>query len=89
MATIEVACRYCKKADDVVKRGYSTSGKQRYQCRLCGRYFQLDYVYNAHKPGVKEQVVEITMNSSGMNDISRVLKISLNTVIKTLKKSDT
>lgn len=88
MATVEVVCRYCAKKDDVVKRGRSTSGKQRYQCRLCNRYFQFDYVYNACKPGVKEQIVEMAMSGAGIRDTVRMLKVGINTVIGTLKKTD-
>ena len=88
MATIEVKCPHCDyEGKKIVKAGLSSSGKQRYHCRFCGRYFQLDYVYNACKPGVKEQIVELAMNSSGVRDTTRVLKISINTVISTLKKS--
>jgi transposase-like protein len=41
----------------------------------------LNYRYNAWKQGVKEQISELTLNSSGVRDISRILKISKNTVI--------
>jgi hypothetical protein len=39
-----------------------------------------------YKPGVKRQVVDIAINGSGIRDTSRVLSISKNTVIRTLKK---
>ena len=87
MAIVKVACRYCQKTDNVVKRGLSSSDKQRYQCRSCRRYFQLDYIYNACKPGVRDQIIDMTINSSGISDISRVLKISAETVLSTLKKT--
>jgi hypothetical protein len=46
----------------------------------------LDYRYNAYKLGVKRQVVDMAINGSGIRDTSRVLSISKNTVISTLKK---
>ncbi len=46
----------------------------------------MDYTYNAHKPGVREQILEQTLNSSGVRDISRNLKIAKGTVISELKK---
>jgi len=47
----------------------------------------LEYLYRAYEPGVKEQAVEMAINSSGIRDTDRVLKINKNTVISTLKKS--
>ena len=86
MAVVAVACRYCETTHRVVKRGQSSSGKQRYHCRNCGRYFQLNYVYNASKPGVKERIITMAMKGSGVRETMRVLQIGINTVIGTLKK---
>ena len=65
-------------------------GKQRYRCRECregrGRTFLLDYAYAGPSPEVKQQVVEMAMNASGVRDTARVLHISPTTVIKELKK---
>ncbi|MBD3886913.1 hypothetical protein IFO70_35370 [Phormidium tenue FACHB-886] len=36
---------------------------------------------------VKEQMVEMTLNGSGVRDIARVLQVSTRTVIAELKKS--
>ena len=47
----------------------------------------LQYRYKAYEPGVKEQVVEMALNGSGVRDTVRVLKISKGTVLSTLKKS--
>ena len=48
--------------------------------------FQLKYRNNAWKPGVKKQIIELTINSSGVRDFSRTLHINKNTVISELKK---
>lgn len=82
---IEILCRYCQ-SDNLVKNGRSENGTQRYRCNECLKSFQNDYRYNAHKPGVKEQIIEQTLNSSGVRDISRNLGISKNTVMSELKK---
>lgn len=63
----------------------SQTGAQRYQCTSCQRTFQLEYRQNASKPGVKEQIIAMTMNGSGIRDIGRVLNISTDTVIATIK----
>jgi transposase-like protein len=74
---------------DVVKYGETPDGKQRFLCKNsnCSRQtFILDYSYKGHLPEVKEQIIEMTLNSSGIRDISRVLQISPTTVINELKK---
>jgi transposase-like protein len=37
------------------------------------------------KPGVKDKIIEMAMNSSGVRDAGRVLKVAYNTVLRTLK----
>ena len=71
----------------MVKNGHNENGIQRWHCNTCKKYFQLEYRYNACKPGVKEKIIELTMNSSGVRDISRTLQINKNTVISELKKT--
>lgn len=44
------------------------------------------YCYKAYDPGVKGKVVDMALNGSGVRDTARVLEISKNTVIATLKK---
>ena len=68
----------------------SPEGKQRYRCRQClearGRTFLLDYSYAGQSPAVKQQIVDMAMNASGIRDTARVLNISPTTVINELKK---
>jgi transposase-like protein len=72
-----------------VKFGKRPNGVQRYACRNeeCSRSaFQLDYKYRACEPGVKFRILEMAINGSGVRDISRVLHMSADVVIETLKK---
>ena len=85
MAVIQVACIQCRQTQGVVKNGKAESGQQRYLCRNCKKSFQLEYIYNANQPGTHDQIVDMTMNGSGVRDIGRVLKISPTTVIAHLK----
>jgi transposase-like protein len=82
-------CPHCH-GTDIVQHGTTRQGKQRYRCRACregrGRTFLLDYAYAGQSPEVKQQVVEMAMNASGVRDTARVLHISPTTVIKELKK---
>ena len=52
----------------------------------CGRTFLRAYAYPGRLPEVKRQIVEMTLNGSGVRDIARVLQVGPTTVIKELKK---
>ena len=84
--TQDIHCPHCGKSD-LQKNGHSETHTQRWRCNDCRKSFQLTYRYNARKPGVKEQIGELTLNSSGVRDIGRILQISTNTVIAKLKKN--
>jgi transposase-like protein len=74
--------RYCKEWK-------TPQGKQRYQCRekpCDGRTFILNYSYPGQSRKVKEQIVDMAFNGSGIRDTARVLHVSTSTVIKEIKK---
>ena len=83
-----IDCPTCHETA-VVKHGQTADGKQRFLCQnpLCTRQtFLLEYVYHGRLPDVKQQIVDMTMNGSGIRDIARVRRMSPTTVIETLKK---
>jgi transposase len=82
---VQIFCPHCHH-EDLVKNGHSENGTQRYLCKGCRQSFQRDYTYRAWMPGVKDQIVTQTLNSSGVRDISRNLGISKTTVLNELKK---
>ncbi|WP_187650959.1 IS1 family transposase [Xenorhabdus indica] len=86
MAKVDVVCRYCHKSEDVKGHGKGSRGHPRYHCYACRKTFQLNYTYQACQPGMKEQIADMAMNNSGVRDTARVLKIGINTVIRTLPK---
>jgi transposase len=88
VAVVEVLCIHCK-TKEVVKNGKSTAGIQRYAClaESCGRTFQLTHCYNAYQNGIKDRIVDMALNGSGVRDSARVLSVAVGTVISTLKKS--
>ena len=86
MASIPVKCPSCQ-GELVYRHGKARSGIQRYRCRDCRHCFQLDYLYEANKPGVVEKISDMAMNGSGVRDTGRVLGISVTTVIAHLKNS--
>ena len=68
MATIKVTCPYCK-SDKVVCNGKTKKGLQRYICKneMCShKTFQIEYAYNACVPGVREKIIDMAMNGSGV-----------------------
>ena len=89
MMTQVLHCPYCQSTD-IVRHGTTRQGKQRYRCRIClegrGRTFLLDYSYAGQSPEVKQQIVDMAMNASGIRDTARVLHVSPTTVLKELKK---
>ena len=82
-------CPHCQ-GTDIVRHGKSPEGKQLYRCRACregqGRTFLLDYSYAGQASEIKEQIVDMAMNASGIRDTARVLHVSLTTVINKFKK---
>lgn len=85
LTNVTVQCPRCYSRE-VYRHGRSSSQQERFRCRICGRVFQLSYVYEARKPGIKEQIVEMSINGAGVRDTARKLKVAANTVIKALKK---
>ena len=88
MALVYVHCPECQSID-VVQYGKQANGTQRYRCnnRACPRtIFLIQYSDKGRLPAVKQQIVDMTLNGSGVRDIVRVLKVSSATVIDVLKK---
>lgn len=84
----KIICPNCG-SDKIMKSGWNSLGTQRYRCQnidCATKTFMLKYCYRAYEQGIKEQVVEMAINGSGIRDTARVLKINKNTVISTLKK---
>ena len=86
-----IECPHCQSTE-VVKHGKSPVGKQRYRCQNSEcpyRTFVLSQTYPGRTQQVKQQIVEMTLNGSGVRDIARVLHTSPTTVINELKKTPT
>jgi len=81
MITQVLHCPYCHETD-IVRHGTTSEGKQRYRCREC----LLGCTYAGQSSEVKQQIVDMAMNASGIRDTARVLHVSPTTVLKELKK---
>ena len=89
MVLIPLLCPRCK-SDDVVKNGNSKNEKQRYLCQnnVCNiKTFITDYEYRGCIADIKDRILDMTMNASGIRDIARVLEIDKNTVLRKLKET--
>jgi len=90
MAFVQVQCPDCHRAH-VVQYGKQPNGTQRYRCNNpdCPRtIFLLQYHDKGRLPAVKQHIVDMTLNGSGVRDIVRVLRVSSATVINVLKKKE-
>ena len=80
-----ISCPKCGSLS-IKKNGRSKQLKQRYRCKWCLHQFITDYSYQGWRPEVRRQIVPMTLNGSGIRDISRVLSVSINTVLKTIRQ---
>ena len=90
MTFVTVRCLYCD-SEPVVKRGKTSRGTQRYLCRStsCAKgSFLLDYRNRGCLPEVKQTIIDMSLNASGIRDTARVLRISTDTVLSELKKKE-
>ena len=88
MVLIPVTCPDCKN-ENVGRNGRDQKGVQRYLCRNaeCSRKtFALEYTYTAYEKGIKEKVLDMTVNGNGTRAIARTLGINKDTVTAILKK---
>src|SRR3989475_6263004 len=90
MTFIAVRCPHCQ-SEQIVKRGKTGCGTQRYLCQnpTCATgSFLLDYRYLGRLPEVKHQIIDMSLNASGVRDTARVLRISTDTVLRELRKKE-
>jgi transposase-like protein len=81
----EITCPSCSSRN-IKKNGITANRKQKYRCKDCRRQFITQYTYRGCQPVIRDLIVPMTMNSSGIRDIARVLQVSTNTVLKTLRE---
>ncbi len=77
----------CRKCDscNCIKKGLQGK-KQRFYCKDCKNYFQSDYTYQAYKSEINTLIISLLKEGCGIRGISRVLKISKNTVLSRMLK---
>ena len=64
MAAVEVKCLFYEAVKDVKKFGKGSAGNQRYRYFSCMKTFQLDYTYEACKPGTYDRIIKMSENNT-------------------------
>ncbi len=69
---IKVCCPHCG-SDLMTCASKSASGEQRYRCRVSDcptQTFMMNYRYKGYEHGIKEQIIDMALNGSGIRDTS-------------------
>jgi len=77
-------CRKCNSSN-CIKKGLRNN-KQRFYCGNCKSYFQSSYNYKAYKVETNSLLVSLLKEGCSVRGISRVLKISKDTVLSRMLK---
>ena len=88
MVLTAVKCPKCN-GTNVKKHGSNQKGVPRYRCYTenCPKNtFMLEYENKGYEPGINEKIIKMAANASGIRDTARVLGVSIQKVIDTLKK---
>lgn len=79
----KITCPHCSSFN-LKKNGKTSNKKQKYLCKDCRKQFITNYTYQGCRVFIRSLILKMTLNSSGIRDISRVLQISTNTIQKHL-----
>ena len=85
MVTVLIACRHCGSTD-LNKYGIAPNGKQKYECRTCGRQSREHPQSPGYSPERREEILRAYQERSSLRGLERTFGISRSTVIRWLKK---
>jgi len=85
LSAMEILCRYCKSS--CKKCGRQSNGKQKYRCLSCGKYQQAAYSYPACSENYQLQLMTLTKEGCGIRSTSRILGISVPTVLRYIQNA--
>jgi IS1 family transposase len=77
-------CTKCN-ASKTIRKGIRNN-KQRFYCKECQKYFQAAYNYQAYSTDVDVFIVNLLKEGCSVRGVSRVLKISKDTVLSRMQK---
>jgi insertion element IS1 protein InsB len=62
-------------------------GKQRFECKDCGRIFRFSYQSKGYPPQVKKECLEMYLNGLGFRAIQRVTGVHYTTILNWVKET--
>lgn len=81
---LNIICPYCSAA--CISHGQSTTGNRRYRCKSCQRTHSHQYSYVACKADSGNLISRLLKEGCGIRSISRLLNISVTTVLRRILK---
>lgn len=85
MVRLTVTCCHCGSAN-LIRCGKTDNGKQRYECRDCGRRSRENPSTNAYAPERKAEILRAYQERSSLRGLQRTFGVSRQTVTGWLKK---
>ncbi len=79
---VENSCCPKCNASNIIKSGFTSNKKQRYQCKKCNIRFIHNYSYNAYANSTNQNIVALIKEGCGIRGIARLLQISATTLLK-------
>lgn len=58
-----------------ISKSKSSTGKQRYRCKLCQKHFITDYTYKAYLPNTDSKITQLPKEGLGFRSTERMLDI--------------
>lgn len=86
MVTQVISCHHCGN-EKLVKNGHAPNGKQKYQCKNCGKASRDKPVAKGYSDERKEEILGAYQERSSLRGLSRTFGVSRTTVAKWLEKS--
>ncbi len=83
-AILYTICQYCGSA--CKKAGKQKNGNQKLYCKSCAKYQLESYSNKGCIKNTKEWILKIYVKNVGIRDVADLLCISVNTVMKEIKK---
>lgn len=77
-------CIKCNSSNSI-KKGLRNN-KQRFYCKDCKKYFQSAYNYQAYKSNTNDFIISLLKECCSVRGVSRILKISKDTVLSRMLK---
>lgn len=86
MVTETVSCPHCQSLD-LIRHGATDDGRQRYQCRDCGRRSRAAPRSNAYTEQEQATILRAYQERSSLRGLTRTFGVSRTTVAQWIKKS--